>query len=529
MSHFLQPIIDYCRSKIGSFEELHFAKGELIPFHKGDEHVFFVIAQGSVRLVDNQRTFDSLTLSILSSPSLIGPSTSLSYLDYLSLRADSDVLIYSVDLYRLPSELKSLLLQYRRTYLCPSEWALIQRILLENSSTSSYSSSLKNHPSSLWPQNLCSALSERNFNKIIFLDLDSSGFTYGHVYPFSFIKELFGTDSIPRCFPISESITETNTPSSPDLNTFVNSNESNSFSTDFSQSLAITPPSPPQRPDPQTIISTDFSPLDFGFNFIQASDFSSALQSCLLMLCQHLNLPTRKDVITKFVDGCISSDLSRDKIFSLLLSFCDSQGLSVSTISSPNSLPIRLPVPSIGFTDDFIPFLLVGSKANLIQVINPISGPVLLSNESALSYFNSDLALISVGIGIHTPQQRFSYSWFLPYLSRYRVQLLEVVSASFLTQIFALATPLLFQQLIDRVVSKGAADSLTPLLTLMLVFLFLEIAFSTLRTFQFAGISNRIDIGIGSTIISRLLRINGRLIGLLRISTDFRKLIIDAF
>ena len=104
-------------------------------------------------------------------------------------------------------------------------------------------------------------------------------------------------------------------------------------------------------------------------------------------------------------------------------------------------------------------------KVNLIQVINPISGPVLLSNESALSYFNSDLALISVGIGIHTPQQRFSYSWFLPYLSRYRVQLLEVVSASFLTQIFALATPLLFQQLIDRVVSKGAADSLTPLLT----------------------------------------------------------------
>ena len=81
------------------------------------------------------------------------------------------------------------------------------------------------------------------------------------------------------------------------------------------------------------------------------------------MLCQHLNLPTRKDVITKFVDGCISSDLSRDKIFSLLLSFCDSQGLSVSTISSPNSLPIRLPVPSIGFTDDFIPFyLLVQSK-----------------------------------------------------------------------------------------------------------------------------------------------------------------------
>ena len=174
MNQSLQPIIDFCRNNIGFIEELRFAKGELIPFHKGDEHIFFVIAQGSVRLVDSARTFDSLTLSILLSPSLIGPSTSLCYLDYLNLRADSDVLLYSVDLYKLPSELTSLLLHYRRTYLCPSEWALIQRVLLENSSTSIYSSSLKNHPSSLWPQNLCSALSESNFSKIIYLDLDLS-------------------------------------------------------------------------------------------------------------------------------------------------------------------------------------------------------------------------------------------------------------------------------------------------------------------------------------------------------------------
>ena len=59
-------------------------------------------------------------------------------------------------------------------------------------------------------------------------------------------------------------------------------------------------------------------------------------------------------------------------------------------------------------------------------------------------------------------------------------------------------------------VSKGAADSLGPLIFLMLIFLILEISFSTLRTFQFVGISNRIDIGIGSSIISRLLRIHGR-------------------
>ena len=44
----------------------------------------------------------------------------------------------------------------------------------------------------------------------------------------------------------------------------------------------------------------------------------------------------------------------------------------------------------------------------------------------------------------------------------------------------------------------------------MVLFALLEIIFSSLRTFQFVEISNRIDIGIGSAILSRMLRLNAR-------------------
>ena len=44
----------------------------------------------------------------------------------------------------------------------------------------------------------------------------------------------------------------------------------------------------------------------------------------------------------------------------------------------------------------------------------------------------------------------------------------------------------------------------------MVIFSLLEIIFSSLRTFQFADISNRIDIRLGSSIISRMLRIDAR-------------------
>ena len=68
----------------------------------------------------------------------------------------------------------------------------------------------------------------------------------------------------------------------------------------------------------------------------------------------------------------------------------------------------------------------------------------------------------------------------------------------------------MFQQIIDRVISKGASDALYPLAALMLACALLEVTFSSLRTFQFVEISNRVDIGVGSAIVARLLRLNAR-------------------
>ena len=118
--------------------------------------------------------------------------------------------------------------------------------------------------------------------------------------------------------------------------------------------------------------------------------------------------------------------------------------------------------------------------------------------------------MISIDRGLHAPQNNFSISSLYPYLKKYKVQFIEIFSASFLNQIFALATPLLFQQIIDRVISKGSEGSLAPFTFLMITFAVLEITFSSLKTFQFVEVTNRIDISLGSSIVSRLLRVNAK-------------------
>ena len=311
---------------------------------------------------------------------------------------------------------------------------------------------------------------------------------------------------MPRCYPIFDSL---------DGHKAVGATPQFFAPPSIDESLdPVAPDSSEPVANPETAVDSsprnDFLPSEYGFDLIHSTDLQSSLVACLSMLCRYLKLPTRRDVLQKFVDRLPLDHLSADQLRNQLLSFLDGQGLSVSLLRAPEALPIRIPTPCLVLSDDLSPALIVGSSYRAIQVLDPLDGALSFQGSQVFDYLQERSSLLSIGVGIHTPQQRFSYGWFLPYLSQYRLQLLEVVSASFLTQLFALATPLLFQQLIDRVVSKGAADSLAPLIFLMLIFLILEISFSTLRTFQFVGISNRIDIGIGSSIISRLLRIHGR-------------------
>ena len=107
--------------------------------------------------------------------------------------------------------------------------------------------------------------------------------------------------------------------------------------------------------------------------------------------------------------------------------------------------------------------------SNSLTILNPIKGKQKLNQSEAFSLLSQAPVVVAVDLGLHTPTKRFNLLWLIPYIKRYRLQLIEVFAASFLTQIFALATPLLFQQIIDRVISKGATDALVPFGILMLV------------------------------------------------------------
>lgn len=231
-------------------------------------------------------------------------------------------------------------------------------------------------------------------------------------------------------------------------------------------------------------------------------------EAVLGMITQHFQLPTRRDTLRKASRYLVSSKggPTLDKLIGLI----DQLGLIGRMVVCRPADACRLPTPAILLDAEQNPCLLVEASTQGLLCIDSLKGIQRLQPEELSLEQGASLRALVVSAGSATPRQRFGLGWMLPYLSYYKLGLVEVFIASFITQLFALATPMLFQQIIDRVIGQGASSALGGFAVLMAVFMVLELIFSSLRTFQFMEISNRIDISIGSAIISRLLRLNAR-------------------
>jgi ATP-binding cassette subfamily B protein len=250
-------------------------------------------------------------------------------------------------------------------------------------------------------------------------------------------------------------------------------------------------------------------PLLHGFRWFRPNSRQGPYACLLLSLIDHYEVPVRRDIVRQA--GEALDRLSVNGLDSRLLKVADQLGLDafVVTLNRASDL-VRLPLPCVWWDGSNTPQLLIAISGSSLDLLDPGSGIHRVPLAEAQTRLMQTPHFVHLGIGRHTPKQTFGLAWLLPYLSRYRLQLFEVFLASFLAQLFALASPLLFQQIIDRVIGHSSDGALFGLTVLMVVFMVLEIAFSSLRTFQFAEISNRVDISLGSAIVSRLLRLNMR-------------------
>lgn len=104
-------------------------------------------------------------------------------------------------------------------------------------------------------------------------------------------------------------------------------------------------------------------------------------------------------------------------------------------------------------------------------------------------------------------QEKFNLSWFTPAVWQYRGLLGEVLVASFTLQLLGLATPLITQVVIDKVMVQESLPTLDVMAIALLLVAIFESILGILRLFIFTHTARRLDLSLSAQLFRHLMRL----------------------
>jgi subfamily B ATP-binding cassette protein HlyB/CyaB len=164
------------------------------------------------------------------------------------------------------------------------------------------------------------------------------------------------------------------------------------------------------------------------------------------------------------------------------------------------------PLPAIAVLKDG-GFLLLGKVGDGKAVVQSTKTPrpELMTRDDLEAVWDGRIVLMTRRANLMDLTRRFDITWFLGAIHKYRRQLAEVLLASFFLQLFALASPLFFQVVIDKVLVHRSIGTLDVLIIGLLGIAVFETILGILRTYLFSHATNRIDVELGARLFQHLL------------------------
>jgi len=105
------------------------------------------------------------------------------------------------------------------------------------------------------------------------------------------------------------------------------------------------------------------------------------------------------------------------------------------------------------------------------------------------------------------PHKAFGFAWFIAELARHRSVWRDVLLASLVIQLIALATPLCSQVIIDKVIVHQTTSTLAVIASALAIFVLFGGALSWVRQYLVTHTGNRVDAVLGAAVFRHLMRL----------------------
>jgi subfamily B ATP-binding cassette protein HlyB/CyaB len=133
--------------------------------------------------------------------------------------------------------------------------------------------------------------------------------------------------------------------------------------------------------------------------------------------------------------------------------------------------------------------------------------PQVVPLEEWARRWSGDLILVASRASLAGELARFDFTWFIPAIVKYRRLLTETLVVSCVLQLLALATPLFFQVVTDKVLVHRALSTLDVIAIGLLVVSVFDAVLSGLRSYVFAHTTSRIDVELSARLFRHLLHL----------------------
>ena len=186
-------------------------------------------------------------------------------------------------------------------------------------------------------------------------------------------------------------------------------------------------------------------------------------------------------------------------------------GLRARLVTGANAQRMeKLPTPAVVRLKGGAFYVYAGRvPSGLCRLVDPISHAVaeMPSEELARECGGQALLIARRVGGAGVDPKTFGMRWFLPTIWRYRKPLGHVLAASLFVQIFALTTPLIFQVIVDKVLTHKGYETLFVMIAGLVVIGLFDVTLQYLRTYALSHTTNRIDVELGQRLFAHLLRL----------------------
>jgi len=146
-----------------------------------------------------------------------------------------------------------------------------------------------------------------------------------------------------------------------------------------------------------------------------------------------------------------------------------------------------------------------GGKVAILDPLESISNVLLLNREQFCTRWEGEVVFIKRQHSLTDPNQPFGFAWFIPEILKQKIAFRDIAIAALALHLLALASPVFFQLIIDKVLVHQSSSTLWVLAVGVVIALVFESIIAFLRQMLTLAATNKIDMSLTRRTFGHLL------------------------